>query len=230
MKITQDNLVSTFVIMLLFIQVVSSAFIIRRLDSLENNLTNTNSALAANDPNYQAISTYVENVSVDDDPEKGNPLASVVIVEFSDYQCPACGYATTIVKSILEDYAGEIKFVYRDFPLEHTHPNAVIAAEAANCAGDQDKYWEMHDLLFPNQTSLGMDSLISYGQYLELNIEKFTTCLVEEKYKDEVYNDYEAGLAYGVNSTPTFFINGHSIVGANEAEIRNKIDEILTGE
>ena len=141
-----EKLTSTLTILLLLTQVALSAFIIQRLNNI--NLT----ATAAG--NQQDVPMFVENVSVDDDPSLGPEDAPITIVVFSDFECPFCAQAVPIVKQMLEENPGKIRFVLRDFPLEQIHPNAFKAAKAANCAGDQGKYWEMHDLLFANQQEL----------------------------------------------------------------------------
>ena len=157
----------------------------------------------------------LDDVSVDDDPVMGNEDAPVVIVEFSDFQCSYCArfYQDTLPQ-LFEEYGDDIQFVYRDYPLSPIHPHAQEAAEAAECANDQDAFWEYHDLLFDNQTALDTESLISYAEELELDTDEFTDCLESGKYTDEVLADFEEGRSYGVSGTPTFFINGVRLVGA----------------
>lgn len=139
---------------------------------------------------------------------KGNPDAKVRIVEFSDFQCPACGIAYPTVKKIFEEFSSEIYFTYRHFPLRTQHPFAQKAAEASECAAEQGKFWEMHDALFENQQNLKVDDLKSYASGMGLDSEKFNACLASGKLASKVSADFSAGTALGVNSTPTFFING----------------------
>ena len=157
----------------------------------------------------------IVQVSADDDPAIGPPDAPVLIVEFSDYQCSFCArFALETLPQILETYEGKIKVVFRDFPLSSIHSNAQKAAEAAECADEQGKYWEYHDLLFQNQQALGVDSLKGYAQQLGLETDAFNECLDSGQYTSEVENDLAQGQSYGVTGTPTFFINGRLVRGA----------------
>jgi protein-disulfide isomerase len=155
-------------------------------------------------------------VSEDDDYVKGEKNAPVTIIEFSDYECPFCGrfYSQTLPQ-IEEKYVktGKVKMVYRDFPLGF-HPKAEPAAIAANCAGEQGKYYEMHDLLFENQPSLSDANYKKWAGELGLDAGKFATCLKDPKQKAEVQKDMRDGQAAGVQGTPAFFINGQLISGA----------------
>lgn len=155
-------------------------------------------------------------VSVDDDAVRGDPDAPVTIIEFSDYECPFCGrFYTQTLDQIKTNYidTGKVKMVYRDFPLSF-HPNAQKAAEAAECAGEQDKYFEMHDMLFDDQQSLNIDSYKKYAGELGLDQEEFDECLDSDAMADEVRKDFQDGQAAGVTGTPGFFINGKILTGA----------------
>lgn len=168
-------------------------------------------------------------VSVGDDPQKGNSEAKITIIEFSDFQCPFCKKALPTIDKILEDYPNQIKFVYRDFPLDF-HDNAQKAAEAAECADDQGKFWEYHDLLFEHQDEWSEDSeeFKKYAKDLGLDEPQFVQCLDSGKYKEEVKKDQSDGESVGVSGTPTFFINGHKLVGAKPyQEFKKIIDEEL---
>jgi protein-disulfide isomerase len=157
----------------------------------------------------------LDDVSADDDPATGSDDPEVVIVEFSDFQCPYCArFHQQTFSQLMENYGDRVQFVYRDFPLESMHPQALPAAEAAECADDQDAFWEYQDLLFANQGSLDSDSLISYAEDLQLDVDEFRECFESGKYEDEVRADLDDGTAYGVSGTPTFFINGLRLVGA----------------
>ncbi len=156
------------------------------------------------------------DVSIDDDAVKGNADAPITIVEFSEFQCPFCKkFFDETYLQIVKDYVdtGKVKYVFRDFPLEF-HPNAQKAAEAAECAGEQGKYWEMHDALFTNQDKLDIVSLKSYAKELKLNTVKFDACLDNGDMAEEVKKDAVDGQSYGVSGTPAFFINGKLISGA----------------
>jgi protein-disulfide isomerase len=156
------------------------------------------------------------SVSLDDDPIKGKSDASLTIVEFSDFQCPFCQrFAQETLPQILKEYVdtGKAKFVYRDSPFVDIHPNSVIAATAAQCANEQGKFWEYHDILFGNQiewesqdTATADGTLKKYGADLQLNTDQFNSCLDSKKYEAEVNNDLQQGFQYGVSGTPTFFV------------------------
>ena len=160
-------------------------------------------------------------ISLDDDPIRGDPNAPITIVEFSDFQCPFCArFHTQTLPSILEEYidAGKVNLVYRDFPLESIHPNALPAAVAAECANEQGKYWEYHDMLFETQNGwsrLSSEAVIStfseYAGEIGLEQEQFDSCLESGKYLEEVKNDLSDGRAYDITGTPGFFIGNDEI-------------------
>ena len=155
-------------------------------------------------------------VSLSDDPVKGNPNAPVTIVEFSDFQCPFCArFFTQTLPQIQQDYidSGKVKLVFRDFPIDKIHPNAIGASIAAQCANEQGKFWEFHNKLFEGQTQWAglssSDAVNTFNQYateLGLNSENFYSCLNSTKSLDEITNDYQDGINYGVTGTPAFFI------------------------
>ena len=156
------------------------------------------------------------DVSADDDPVKGDDNAPITIIEFSDFECPFCGrFYTQTLPQLEENYikTGKAKLVFRDFPLSF-HQNAQKASEAAECAKDQDKFWEYHDHLFVNQQSLSDSALKGYAKTLGLDTAKFDKCLDSGEKASEVQADFAAGSAAGVSGTPSFFINGVKLVGA----------------
>lgn len=166
---------------------------------------------------YQPKELEEATVGIDDDPVKGNNDAPVTIIEFSDFQCPYCGrFFKNTFPEIDKEYIkkGKVRYVFRDFPLEF-HANAPKAAEAANCAGEQKKYWEMHDKIFDNQSSLTVDSLKEYAKELGLASGAFDSCLDSGRYVEEIKKDTEDGVQAGVSGTPSFFI-GRSQKGSNE--------------
>ena len=158
------------------------------------------------------------NVGTGSLPALGDPKAPVTIVEFSDFQCPYCErfFSQTelqLRKNFVE--TGKAKIFYRDYPLPpEFHPNAQKAAEAARCANEQGKFWEYHDYIFNNQSDISVSALKQYAAALNLNTEKFNSCLDSGKYASAVQKDLQEGTALGVSGTPTSFINGKSIVGA----------------
>lgn len=171
------------------------------------------------------------DIPVDDDPMLGPADAPITIVEFSDYQCPFCSrWHDEVFGRMMEDYQGQIRFVYRDFPLKSIHPEAVPAAVAANCAGAQDSYWEYHSALFGGEFGLGADSYLQYANKLGLDEASFSACLQDTAQHDEVEADFQFAAELGIQSTPTFFINGIAIVGAQPYSVfKQVIDLELAG-
>lgn len=170
------------------------------------------------DTNLDAVERI--DVSVDDDAMKGDANAPITIVEFSDYECPFCGkFYSETYSSIVENYidTGIAKLVFRDFPLSF-HPQAEGAAIAAECAGEQGEYFGMHDKLFENQEDLGEELYLAAAEELGLDVDEFTTCLVDPVIAAEVAADAAEGSEYGVSGTPAFFINGELISGAQPYE------------
>lgn len=162
-------------------------------------------------------------------PTRGPADAPVTIVEFSDYECPFCVRAEPTVKDLLAKYPGKIKLVYRDFPLP-MHPRAPKAAEAAHCAGDQGKYWEMHDRLFAPGTKLEIADLKAHAREVGVDGTKFDKCLDSGEKAKEVEANRKAGDEAGVSGTPAFFINGRLLSGAQPLEAFSAIvDQELKG-
>lgn len=164
-------------------------------------------------------------------PSIGPANAPITIVEFSDYQCPYCRrWHEQVYEPLLAAYPGQIRMVYRHLPLTSIHPDAFSAAEAAMCAGDQDAYWPYHEKLFSSE-SLGTQTYIQYAQELSLDVEAFQTCMTEGKFRDAIQTDSDFAVNLGIRSTPTFFINGLAIVGAQPLEVfKQVIDKELAGE
>ena len=158
-------------------------------------------------------------------PYLGNPEAKVLVEEFSDFQCPACGQAYVLTKPIIEQFKDRIKFEYKHFPLTSLHPNAFLAAIASECALDQNKFWEMYNLLFQNQQNLGKEGLLNFAGQLKLNEELFKNC-IESGVKDKYVNaDKAEGEKRGVQGTPSFFINGKKL--DNWAQLKSEIEKAL---
>ena len=138
----------------------------------------------------------------------GGPHAPITVVEYGDFQCPTCKQAAPAVKMLLNEFGDRIRFVYRHYPLEEVHPQALQAAEAAESAGAQGKFWEMHELLFANQLHLKRNHLLSYAESLELDMPRFMLELDDEIYRQRVREHIAGGNESGVRATPTFFVNG----------------------
>lgn len=166
----------------------------------------------------------------DDDAFLGEEDAPVTIVEFSDFECPFCGrFHTSTWPELKQKYidTGKVKFVYRDFPLSF-HSQAQKAAEAAECAGEQGKYWEMHELLFTPGVQGGVASFKQYASQIGLNTAKFNTCLDSGQMASEVQKDFSDGQRAGIQGTPGFFINGQLVSGAQPfAVFQQVIDAAL---
>lgn len=193
--------------------------------SIRNDLSAITGNAIANVPQNNNLPQPNAQVSTDDDAVLGSATAPITIIEFSDYQCPFCGrFYNDAFKKINEQYikTGKAKLVYRDFPLEF-HQFAQKAAEASECAHEQGKFWEYNEKLFENQQSLDIDSLKRYAQDLSLDSGKFNSCLDSGKMANEVKKDANDGAKAGVSGTPTFFVNGVQLVGAQPFEAFEQI-------
>jgi len=130
------------------------------------------------------------------------------LVEYGDYECPYCGRAYPIIKHIQQKLGDDLKFVFRNFPLSHIHPHAFAAAVATEAAGLQNKFWEMHDIVFENQKTLEPGDIFYFAKSIGLDLEKFKNDITNNELQSKVEGDIESGFRSGVNKTPTFFING----------------------
>jgi protein-disulfide isomerase len=173
------------------------------------------------DPPRQVIA------KVADRPSKGPETAPIELIEFSDFQCPFCESAFPTVNQVLNTYGDRIHFVYRHYPLV-IHPRARPAAEAAQCAAEQGKFWPFHDRLFGDQSRLSDADFKQHAAQLGLDTKQFDTCVDSHKYQGEIDNDIRAGDEAGVSGTPAFYINGRMLSGAQPfAEFKRIIDEEL---
>jgi protein-disulfide isomerase len=145
---------------------------------------------------------------------RGPADAPVVIVEFSDFQCPYCKTVVATVKQVLGDFPGKVKWIFRDFPLASIHPTAPKAHEAARCAAEQNKFWEYHDLLFERSPRHQPEQLKKYAEELQLDATAFAGCLDSGRHEAAVKADIEEGAALGITGTPSFYVNGRALVGA----------------
>jgi protein-disulfide isomerase len=139
---------------------------------------------------------------------QGTADAAVTLVEYGDYECPYCGAAYPIIKEVQSRMGARLRFVFRNFPITTSHPHAEQAAEAAEAAASQGRFWEMHDLLYENQRHLGELDLSGYAEQLGLDVESFGNQLAEHVHAARVHEDFMSGVRSGVNGTPTFFVNG----------------------
>jgi protein-disulfide isomerase len=143
-----------------------------------------------------------------EDHSQGPENAEVTLVEYGDYECPHCGRAYPIVKQVQKHFKKRLQFIFRNFPLSEMHANAEAAAEVAEFAGSQGKFWEMHDLLFENQCRLGEVLFAELGERLKLSATELGQALEQKTFEARVRADFKGGVRSGVNGTPTFFING----------------------
>jgi protein-disulfide isomerase len=153
-----------------------------------------------------------------EDHTRGSNEAPLIIVEYGDYQCPYCAQAHLVVEEILNSFGTALRFVFRNFPLVDVHPYAEAAAEMAEAAGFQGKFWEMHNALFENQSDLRDTSLVHYAQGIGLDTSQVQTDLTSGRPRERVEADFEGGIRSGSNGTPTFFVNGTRYDGSWQRE------------
>ena len=170
---------------------------------------------------------YTVSVAADD-PVLGSASAPVTLIEFSDFQCPFCARVMPTLKRVKETYGDRVRIVWKDFPLTSIHPQAFKAAEAGQCAREQGKFWELHDRLFANQQALQPEALKEHAAAVGLDLAKFNACFDASKYGERVQQQMTAGNQLGVQSTPSIFINGRMVSGAQPYEVFTAIiDEEL---
>lgn len=183
--------------------------------------------LGGSSSSNQAI--IINSAVLPSDLAKGNENSKVILIEYSDFQCPACKAYHPLVKKLIQDYGSDFQFVYRHFPLPQ-HANAKNAAYAAEAAGKQGKFWEMHDMIFENQARWSearnaKDMFLGYASSLNLDIERFGKDRDSQAVKDKVEKDYSGGVSNKVNATPTFFLNGKRVQPQNYEEFADLIKQ-----
>jgi len=162
-----------------------------------------------------------------DDHVEGLPHARYALVEYGDYECPACGTLFQTIRQLHTKFGADVRLVFRHYPLSGIHPHAEMAAEAAEAAAAQGRFWEMHDLLFEHQDALRTRDIYKYCEHLALDSQRFRTELKEHKYEDKVREDFRRGVANGVYGTPGLFMNGIRHNGALDLDsILIKLKEI----
>jgi protein-disulfide isomerase len=182
------------------------------------------------------VTTYLKapalvrvDVPVNGAPFKGSEKAQVTIVKFEDFQCPYCKAVQPNYQEVLKRYHGKVRLVHKDLPLDQIHPQARQAAEAARCADDEGKFWEYHDKLYASSPKAAPEDLKLYAKDLGLKRDLFDQCLVSGKYKAAIQKDLKDAATLGLTGTPTFFINGRELSGAQSVEaISQIIDEELS--
>lgn len=203
-----------------------------KIDTLATDLRGLEDAMLT-DPNVGAPQEQV-TITADDDPVLGSADASIVIIEFSDFQCPFCAkFHAETLPLLKENYidTGKVKLVYRDFPIQNIHPNAMAAAVAAECADEQGMFWDYHDILFEDMDqwkdlSVGaaLDQFKAYASDLGTDRNMFDECMDTGKYINEVASDYTDGVAYGITGTPAFFL-GNDQIGYHQMSGAKPYDE-----
>lgn len=211
-KFFQGDLVNWLVLFALMIQIILLVALTQRIIHLED--------LIFSKPEPEIVDRIPD--------EQGHILGSqgspVTVIEFADFQCPYCAGAESIVKQLISQYPDKIKFVYRHFPLTAIHPYAMQSAMASECANEQGKFWEMHDLIFDRQQNLKGDNLSNEDFFLniagEIGVDSssFNDCLDRQAFHDYISQDISDGLKYGVNGTPTFFVNREKVLGVSSLE------------
>lgn len=203
----------------------------------------TFSSSGAKGPNTPTNATYNPRPTVQRNPtpgaspawEKGGAEAPVVLEEFGDYQCPPCAMIHPVLEQIGKDYGDRVKLIFRHYPLQQMHPNAFAAARAAEAAGMQGKFWEMHDLIYDNQKAWAASPeprtiFADYARRIGLNVERFQKDAESKEAADRVLADYNRGLSLGVKGTPTIFLNGAELPAnrtLHEPSLRAEIDAVL---
>lgn len=184
-------------------------------------------AQGADQPADQGSAENLKKITKDDH-IRGKINAAVMMVEFSDFQCPFCQRVNPTLQKLVNDYQGKVAWVYKHFPLDSLHPFARTAAEASECASEQGKFWEYADKLYENQKSFSQDYFPQLAGELNLDVDKFNSCLSSGKYKDRVNANQEEGLAAGITGTPGIYVNEQLIKGALPYEsFKQVIDSIL---
>ena len=163
-----------------------------------------------------------------DDHIQGNIHAPITLIEYGDYQCPYCGAAYEQIKQIQRHFGDQLKFVFRNFPLAEAHEFAESAAETAEFANDYEKFWDMHDMIYENQSSLSLSALVEFGKVLKLPVNDLELAIRKKSYTPKIKQDFMGGVRSGVNGTPTFFINESRYNGPYEAQAMiQAIDSVL---
>ncbi len=161
------------------------------------------------------------------DASTGSASAKVIVVEFGDFGCPYSQEVAPIVRAIAKQYSSDVRFVYRNFPLEEIYPGATVAAQGGGCAKEQGKFWEYHDAIFASKSGISLDSITSIASTIGLNTNQFKRCIDSGYYAKAVAQDIADGTSLGVTGTPTFFFNGQKVEGSIPFTIFNQIIDAL---
>jgi protein-disulfide isomerase len=203
--------------------------ILAKLEALDKAVQQVKTAAPAAAQRPQVDPNKVYTIATDNAPTKGPKEAKVVIVEFSDYQCPFCSQAEPLVDSVLEAYPKDVRRVYKQFPLTTIHPNALPASKAAVAAGKQGKFWEMHKKLFDHNKELSVDNYKTWAKELGLDVAKFETDMNSPEVQAAIDKDVADARAADVTGTPSIFVNGKRLMQRNLDGFKAVIDPILQG-
>jgi protein-disulfide isomerase len=171
----------------------------------------------------EEIIDLAEDVDPERDHIRGSDAASVTLVEYGDYQCPYCGQAEVVIRELLGSFGDDLRYVWRHLPLNDVHPNAELAAEAAEAAGAQGAFWDMHDRLLQHQDELAPRDLQRYAEEIGLDLDRFWNDLRRHEHAARVSEDVATADASGVVGTPSFFINGRRYQGAYDVDTLNRV-------
>lgn len=180
-------------------------------------------------PGWYPVARLYRPPGPDDLPRsRGTPEPVITFVEYGDFQCDACARSRPLIARLVELYGDRVRFIFRHFPVRSSHPQAQLAAEAAEVAAEQGKFWPMHDLLFANSSALDLEDLRRYARAIGLDLQSFDEALADRRYEQPVRMMLKEGLRSGVNATPTFFIDGDRYDGAiSEEDLRRAIEAAL---
>jgi protein-disulfide isomerase len=201
--------------------------ILAKLESLDKAVQQVKAAPAPASARPQVDPSKVYTIPVGTSPVKGPKDAKVTIVKFSDYQCPFCSQAATMIDEVLKGYPRDVSLVYKQFPLTSIHPNALPAAKAALAAGKQGKYWEMHALLFQNQRELGPEKYKELAGRIGLDVARWEKDLSAPDIAEQITRETAEARAADVTGTPTFFVNGKRVMNRSVDGFKQMIDEAL---
>ncbi len=213
-----DKFSSLLTIGLLMIQTVFLGVLLLRINQLDARLRSIPGAALEESISPEPVAAFVADPQAAIGPAKGTKQAAITIVEFADFECSACQQAAPMIEELLAKHAGEINFVYRNYPLD-TNQGMPVAALAAECAHQQNGFWPMHDGLYAHRGAITNDVVLDLATSLGLDQSLFAACLSSPETQAKIQADIDAGNRYGVRSTPTFFINGRLVVGAYPIEV-----------
>ncbi len=198
--------------------------ILNKIAAIEKNLNQISKKSQRKKPTSNYSSVY--DIPIGNSPVRGNKNASVTIVEFSDFQCPYCAKSQPVLEAVLKAYPEDVKLVYKNYPLPF-HRQARNAAKAFLAAGEQGKFWEMHDLIFENYNRLSVKKFNEFAEQIGLDVNKFMADYNSNKYDMQIQIDISLGNKVGIRGTPTFFVNGKRMMRRSFADFKEAIDKSL---